>query len=150
MVRLLCASVRAHEVSRLICGGLSLIFEAYAMHVDSDDSIHLFKHSTICASWQRCGCHLTFFATLVAGLSFVGPAVAQDVQVSPENTNVQAAAPVPSSTSAKVCRFEDVTGSRMRKRVCHTPEQWDARERAAQAAVRELDGKSVAGSEDGN
>ena len=43
----------------------------------------------------------------------------------------------------KICRFEDVTGSRMRKRICHTQEQWDARERAAEDLVRELDGKPV-------
>lgn len=126
-----------------------LIFEAYAMHVDSDDSVPPFRHSTARAAWKRGVCRLTFVA-LVAGLSCVGSALAQEAQVREETTDVQAVASPPSGASAKVCRFEDVTGSRMRKRVCHTPEQWDARERAAQAAVRELDGKSVAGSAEDN
>ncbi|WP_149194827.1 hypothetical protein [Luteimonas suaedae] len=46
-------------------------------------------------------------------------------------------------SNGKVCHYEVVTGSRMKKRVCHTPEQWEARERAARDLVREIDGKSL-------
>lgn len=51
--------------------------------------------------------------------------------------------------NGKVCQYEDVTGSRMRRRVCHTPEQWEARERAAKTIARELDSRPVRGRNEG-
>jgi len=45
--------------------------------------------------------------------------------------------------NGKVCQYEVVTGSRMKKRVCYTPEQWAARESAAKQLTREMDGKSI-------
>jgi len=50
--------------------------------------------------------------------------------------------------NGKICQYEDVTGSRMRKRVCYTAARWEARERNAQALVRELESKSVSSSEE--
>lgn len=75
---------------------------------------------------------------LAVGLLSVGQAAAQEAGA-PASTQ---ATPAPGK-SGKVCRYEDVTGSRMKKRICYTPEQWEARERAAKELVRELDGKSI-------
>jgi len=52
------------------------------------------------------------------------------------------AAPQP-ERNGKICEYEDVTGSRMKKRVCMTPEQYEARQRAAREAVREMDAKPI-------
>lgn len=119
------------------------------MHVDFDDSICLFKRLAACTLLRRSSGR-PIFAALVAGALGIGPAMAQDAPENDTAAEVRASTPAESSRNGKICRFEDVTGSRMRKRICHTPEQWVARERAAQAAVRELDGKSVAGSADDN
>ena len=45
---------------------------------------------------------------------------------------------------AKVCEYELVTGSRMRKRVCMTQEQRDARMNAGREVTRELERKEIA------
>lgn len=49
----------------------------------------------------------------------------------------------PSEKNGKVCQYEIVTGSRMKKRICYTPEQWAARELAAKALKREMDDKPI-------
>ena len=79
-------------------------------------------------------------ATVVTGLLSLGPVVAQETDEVAPNASAGTAE---AGKQEKICRFEDVTGSRMRKRICHTQEQWDARERAAQSLVRELDAKPV-------
>lgn len=92
---------------------------------------------------RRLKIRCTLFAVLAAGLSVSGhSALAQetDDNVSEENSDS-----VASGGDGKVCQYEDITGSRMRKRVCHTPERWEAREMAAKNLVRELDAKPVAG-----
>lgn len=81
---------------------------------------------------------------LIAGaavaLLFAGHAAAQEAA---DADSAQASAPTKPGRNGKVCQLEDVTGSRMKKRVCYTPEQWEAREADAKAMVRELDGKSI-------
>ena len=111
------------------------------MHLNSDDSTRLSKLPLCRTPWRR-GVRWLPLVALITGLLSLGQAVAQEAQ---ETAVVPSSMPTSSGRSAKVCRHEDVTGSRMRKRVCHTPEQWEARERAAKAAVRELDDKPVAG-----
>lgn len=66
-----------------------------------------------------------------AGQAPAQPAVAADRQAEQ------------SEKTGKVCQYEEVTGSRMKKRLCYTPEQWAARERAAKEMTREMDGKPV-------
>lgn len=98
------------------------------------------------ASWpRRIRCLL--LATAGIGLLSVGQVAAQDAA---GPASVEGAAPSAAETSpvkpgknGKVCQYEDVTGSRMKKRICYTPEQWEARERAAKELVRELDAKPV-------
>lgn len=75
----------------------------------------------------------------------IGPAVAEEA---PEPTPTQAPAEQANASpktggNGKVCRFEAVTGSRMKKRICHTPERWAARERASRAFARDLDHKTI-------
>lgn len=87
-------------------------------------------------------------AGVIACLALAGEAAAQDA----EDTDVKTPEPVASgigSSGEKICRYEDVTGSRMRKRVCQTAEQWEARERASKSLARELDGRAVRGQSDG-
>lgn len=115
------------------------------MHVDSDGSISLSRRSEFVASWQRCTRSLSG-AVLIIGLFSAGQAMAQEAEQAP--APAQAVAPDDLNRNGKVCRVEDVTGSRMRKRVCHTPEQWEARERAAYRAVRELDSRSIGRSDE--
>mgnify|MGYP003575480450 FL=1 len=95
--------------------------------------------------------------TVISGLLSIGQAVAQELG---ESASGQIAVPAAGQTPSdrpgrpvaegKVCQYEDVTGSRMRKRICFTPEQWDARERAAKELVRELDSKPIGRNGDGD
>ncbi len=79
-------------------------------------------------------------ATTLSGFGQVSAAV----QNAAEQDDVTEAGSRPNvDKKGKICRTEEVTGSRMPKRVCHTPEQWEARERAGREAVRELDARSV-------
>jgi len=79
-------------------------------------------------------------AMLAAGLLALGQAVASD----PAATDASAAPATPKTgKSGKVRTYEVVTGSRLKKRVCLTPEQWAARERAAKELGRELDARPV-------
>ena len=72
-------------------------------------------------------------------------ASAQEAEEVAHSEAASVAAPVVQPEQAeRVCSYEDVTGSRMRKRVCRTAEQWEARERAAKGLARELDAKPVA------
>ena len=87
-------------------------------------------------------------AVLITGVLSSAPVAAQEAQgaqKAEEAAVTPSAMATGSGRSARVCRYEDVTGSRMGKRVCRTSEQWEARERSAKAAVRELDNKPVAG-----
>lgn len=108
------------------------------------------KASSAHAPWQS---HVRSWLLVTASFALlaVGQATAQD-----EEGAASAQAVVPEAGNAaqpdkqdkpgksrKVCEYEDVTGSRMKKRVCFTPEQWDARHRAAKDLVRELDGKPI-------
>lgn len=83
-------------------------------------------------------------AALAAYLCAAGPVVAQES----EGSSGAAETTVPSDAPAgseKICRYEEVTGSRMRKRVCQTAERWEARERTSKNLMRELDGRPVKG-----
>jgi hypothetical protein len=70
-------------------------------------------------------------AQAAAGSTSAQPTLAVDRQVEPSEKN------------GKVCQYEIVTGSRMKKRICYTPEQWAARELAAKALKREMDDKPI-------
>lgn len=82
-------------------------------------------------------------APLIAVLTFA--AQSASAQEPAENASEESSNPVETQRNEKICRYEDVTGSRMRKRVCFTQERWDAREMAAKNLVRDLDAKPVAG-----
>jgi len=109
------------------------------MHVDFIGSSHLSNVPAARAPGQRRIRHL-LFAIAAIGLLSIGQAAAQEAG---EPASAQAPATVKPGKDGKVCQLEDVTGSRMKKRICYTPEQWEARERAAKELVRELDGKPV-------
>lgn len=78
------------------------------------------------------------FAIAAVGLLSLGPAAAQE----PGETAAERT-PAKPGKSNKVCKHEAVTGSRMKKRVCYTPEQWEARERASKSMARELDSRPI-------
>lgn len=87
---------------------------------------------------------------LVGSLLSIGQVGAQDAaQVAVQDVEASSLAPsLPPDAqirNGKVCQYEDVTGSRMRRQVCHTPERWEARERAAKTLARELDNRPVRG-----
>jgi hypothetical protein len=91
---------------------------------------------------QRRGRQLGLMLALVAaGLSTpLGHVLAQHaVEPVPE----QMPKTLKPGKDGKVCQYEDVTGSRMKKRVCYASAEWEAREQAAKAMVREMDGKSI-------
>jgi len=88
----------------------------------------------------RRSCHL-MVALAVSGLLSTGQVVAQEAQ---EPASAEASGSPTKDRKGKICQYEEVTGSRMKKRVCHPPEQWEAREKAAKDMVRELDAKPVA------
>ena len=80
------------------------------------------------------------------GLLTTGTVTAQDVTgAAPAQTPTAqpTTPPAKSGKSHKVCEYEDVIGTRMKKRICLTPEQWEAREKAAKDFVREMDGKPL-------
>ena len=80
------------------------------------------------------------------GLLTTGAVTAQDVtDAAPAQmpTAQPTRPPAKSGKSRKVCEYEDVIGTRMKKRICLTPEQWEAREKAAKDFVREMDGKPL-------
>lgn len=110
------------------------------MGVNHVASIHLPEPPVVGRRLRR---HISRALVVAAalGLLFVGQAMAQEAETD--------AAPAPATPGpgkdGKVCQYEDVTGSRMKKRVCDTPERWAARERAAKDMVRELDRKSPGG-----
>lgn len=99
------------------------------MQVHSIDTEYMHKTVSAPASGLRQACRLAF-AVVVFGLMSVGPAVAQEAS--------ETATP---NKSGKICKQEVVTGSRMKKKVCHTPEQWAAREQAGKDLTRDLDKK---------
>lgn len=80
------------------------------------------------------------FAVVVTGLLSVGQVSAQDTEGSASDPASTPAAP---NRHGKVCEYEVVTGSRMKKRVCYTPEQWAARERAGKELTRELNDRAI-------
>jgi|GEM_PF-764201 len=93
--------------------------------------------------WYAFPARLLGWAAL--GLLSLGQAWAQDATAPAEGQpgNRQAVSADPLNKNGKVCKREDVTGSRMPKRVCYTPDQWEARERAAREAVREMDARQA-------
>lgn len=109
------------------------------MHPSFPGSIRLFQGPSAAARWQRHGRQMLFAAAAVGMLS-IGQAVAEEAD---EPAPARASETVTPGKNGKVCKLEDVTGSRMRKRVCHTPENWEAREKAAKELVRELDARPV-------
>lgn len=109
------------------------------MRVDPVGPIALSAVAAAGAPWLRRMRGVLVVCVGIGALS-VGQVMAQD---SEEQAAVAEVAPAKPAKQAKVCRVEDVTGSRMRKRICRTPEQWEARERAAQQLTRELDARSV-------
>ena len=118
------------------------------MHVCSIGSIRPSNDTAASAPGLRRIRHL-LLVTASIGLLSIGQVVAQEA--GEPASGQAAAAPAAEQTSpsakpgknGKVCKNEDVTGSRMKKRICQTPEQWEARERAAREMVRELDSKPV-------
>lgn len=83
------------------------------------------------------------FALLTAGSIFA--AQSASAQEAAGDASEESPNPVDVRPGEKICQYEDVTGSRMRKRVCFTQERWEAREMAAKNLVRDLDAKPVAG-----
>ncbi|MGJ4728239.1 hypothetical protein [Luteimonas sp. SDU101] len=113
------------------------------MRVNHIGSIRYPRISGAGPRWRR---HIGYalVAAVTMSLLSVGLAMAQEAGAEAAQAP---AVPVPGK-NGKICQHEDVTGSRMKKRVCHTPEQWEARERAARDMVRELDRKSPGGPRD--
>ena len=80
-------------------------------------------------------------AIAAVGLLCTGHVVAQE----PEEAASEQAPTAKPGKNGKVCEYEAVTGSRMKKKICFTPEQWEARQRAAKQLTRELDNRSIIG-----
>lgn len=76
-------------------------------------------------------------AMVAIGLLSIGQAVAEEGKEAVSE-------PAKPGKDGKVCEYQAVTGSRMKKRICHTPEQWEARQRAAKQVTRELDNRPIA------
>ena len=93
-------------------------------------------------------CRLLALAAASIGLLALGQAMAQEApradaaQVAAEQ-NPRTASARRGGRDGQVCHYEEVTGSRMKKRVCFTPEQLEARERAGRQLVRDLDAKPL-------
>lgn len=118
------------------------------MHVCSVPAIQRSTTDAIPAArcWRPRGLR---FAILFVGLLAFGQAAAQeaaDPAAAPATSKAGPAAKP--GKERKVCRNEEVTGSLMKKRICRTPEQWEAQEQAAKEFGRELDAKPVG--KDGN
>ncbi|MDH5822824.1 hypothetical protein QFW77_07425 [Luteimonas sp. RD2P54] len=113
------------------------------MPVDSAYSIYLSPARSANKPGRGRHPHL-LLAMVTVGLLAVGQSAAQEGSepaVAPEAA--QAPLPATPDRGGKVCHYEEVTGSRMRKRICYTPEQREARERAARDMVREMDSKGI-------
>ena len=88
-------------------------------------------------------------AALLLGLLPVGPALAQAADKPPADEPAETAqANATQGKSAgteqrKICRYETTIGTRMRKKVCQTPEQWEARQQAGKNLRREMDDKPI-------
>lgn len=116
------------------------------MHAPRVDYIPCFSSSRAAGStWQSRTRQVLLLVVL--GLLPVGQATAQQAPdaMPGEQESAAASAPASPDRSGKVCRQEDVTGSRMKRRECRTAEQWEARERASTDMVRELDRKWAGG-----
>lgn len=115
------------------------------MRVDSSGSSGRFDVPATPVPGVRCIRRLLFALAIVVLLTS-GQAVAQDTAAGQASAQPAVAADrqaeQPEKTG-KVCQYEEVTGSRMKKRLCYTPEQWAARERAAKEMKREMDGKPI-------
>lgn len=111
------------------------------MHVCFIGSRHLPDAAAAGEPRRRRVRHL-LLAIAATGLLSIGQAAAQEAG---EPAVAQAAAPAGAKPgkNGKVCEYEVVTGSRMKKRVCYTPEQWEAREKAGRELTRELDNRSI-------
>ena len=82
------------------------------------------------------------------------PMAATAQQASPAETPTITAAPEAAvvknagAKEKKECRSEEVTGSRFKKKICFTPEQWAERDRHTREFMQELDSRAV--KRDGN
>lgn len=131
---------RAMASSCCVRGRFPSPVENTVMPVYCIGSIRLADVPAAHAPWRARIRHLRPTIVII-GLLSIGQAAAQEAE---EAVSAQASTPVIGpGRNGKVCEYEDVTGSRMRKRVCYTPAQWEARERAAKELVRELDGKPI-------
>lgn len=83
-------------------------------------------------------------ATAALGLLPIGQVAAQTNAPAHSPETQEAAPPAKQGKPVRICEYEDITGSRMKKRICLTPEQWEARQKAAKDFARELDAKPVA------
>ncbi|WP_282274865.1 hypothetical protein [Stenotrophomonas sp. PS02297] len=83
-------------------------------------------------------------ATAALGLLPIGQVAAQTSAPANSPEAQEAAPPAKQGKPVRICEYEDITGSRMKKRICLTPEQWEARQKAAKDFTRELDAKPVA------
>lgn len=121
------------------------------MHIYFVGSIRRSNAPASHSPWQWSIHHPLFAIVTVIGFLTIGQAVAQEAE---EPTSAQAETTVAQQAvvtgrNGRVCRYEDVTGSRMKRRICYTPKRWEARERAAQELVRELDAKPIGRNVDG-
>jgi len=85
-------------------------------------------------------CRAALAAGVIASLS-IGSALAQEAANAEAASTPEAAKP---DRNAKVCEYELVTGSRMRKKICMTQERRDARADAGRELTRELERKELA------
>lgn len=93
---------------------------------------------------RRHAIRVWLLAGAVVGMLSIGPAWSQEATApAQDQPDTRLAVEGEVNKNGKVCKREDVTGSRMPKRVCYTPEQWEARQRAAREAVREMDARQV-------
>lgn len=104
----------------------------------SAGSIRPYGEGAARAPWQRRVRHL-LLAIAGLGLLSIGQVAAQGAADAAATAAGQASPSVKADKAEKVCEYEVVTGSRMKKRVCYTPEQWEARQRAGKELTRELD-----------
>ncbi len=116
------------------------------MHPSSPDPVRPPGIALACEPWRGRTRHL-LFATLGASLLSIGQVTAQEAR---ETAPAEPATPPAGQTAStkpgrngRICQFEEVTGSRMKKRVCHTPEQWEARERMSRDLVRDMDRRAI-------
>lgn len=92
----------------------------------------------------RMCCAAVLLSLAAADVSAQPPTDAQPVPVEEAQASDQEAAGAAKEDGReKVCRATEVTGSRFKKRVCHTREQWREIELATERQMREFDRQPV-------